>query len=115
VQYADPDEVRSFAGELPDNYLHCRTLGHAWTPHRAQWRPDEGAYWTVYLCPRCDTQRVEWLDEFGDKVRGNYAYEDGYQHKGMGRITGRGRSMLRLEELHRIIDKPKRRTRKKAS
>jgi hypothetical protein len=100
---ADPDEVRSFAAGLTDEYLECRTIGHLWRPFGADWKRDEQAYLVTYLCNRCNTSRHQWLDRFGDVVKGNYDYDEGYQHKGMGRIVGRGRSALRLESLTRII------------
>jgi hypothetical protein len=100
---ADPDEVKTFAAGLSDEYLECRTLSHNWRPFQAEWKRDEGAYLVVYLCHRCNTTRNQWLDRWGDVVKGNYEYDEGYQHKGMGRIVGRGRSALRLESLTRIM------------
>jgi hypothetical protein len=100
---ADPDEVKSFARGLSDEFLECRILSHNWQPFQAAWERDADAYLVQYLCERCNSARHMWIDRFGDVVRGGYDYEDGYQHIGMGRITGRGRSALRLESLSRIL------------
>ena len=100
---ADPDEVKSFAATLSTEHLACRTMQHRWQPFEAKWQKDDAAYLVTYLCDRCATTRTQWIDRFGDVVKGSYEYEDGYQHKGMGRIVGRGRSALRLENLTRLM------------
>lgn len=101
--YADPNEVKAFAANLTDDHLECRTLGHLWRPFQADWKRNDNAYLLTLLCNRCNTTRNQWLDRYGDVIKGNYEYEEGYQHQGMGRIVGRGRSALRLESLTRII------------
>ncbi len=101
--YADPDEVASWAHDLSDAFLLCREIGHNWRPWAAQWVPHEQCYERVLRCTRCRTERQQVLSNRGAIVTSGYAYPDGYQIQGMGRITGEGRDSLRLESLVRIV------------
>lgn len=95
--------AHAFAEGLPDEYLACRNLGHSWRPHRAEWRTDERAYYVSYLCQRCTTEKIQWVDRRGSIVSSHYQYAVDYQNKNHGRLTGEGRAELRLEQVGRLV------------
>ena len=105
---ANPTEVETFAHGLSEAFLLCRELGHNWKPWTAAIA--DGGYERVLRCPRCRTERHQLLDSRGHPVSGHYVYADGYQHKGLGRIVGEGREMLRLESVLRTVSKTAMRT-----
>lgn len=111
--YASPGEVEQFAHQLPEAYLTCRDLGHSWRPFTARALPrrEGGGFERVVKCSRCPTRRVEHLSTSGERLASNMAYPKGYLHKGLGRIVGEGRDVLRLESVTRVLDKPARRSR----
>lgn len=100
--YAQLSDVKQFASELPDKYLHCRDLGHNWMPFQAGAYRD-GGYLVVHRCSRCRTKRRRDLSPSGIPLRSNYEHPDGYLTEGIGRIVGEGRGLLRLESVQRLI------------
>ena len=105
VAVSDVSEAASFAAGLSESHLLCRELGHLWAPFTAR-LADGGGFERVLRCQRCRTERWQLLNSRGGVVTNNYKYAEGYQHKGHGRIVGDGRDALRLESLHRVMDKP---------
>lgn len=99
--YADPGDVREFAGTLPEKFLHCREMNHNWRPYTVGGHPD-GGYERVLRCTRCRTRRVQHLTASGAVISSKYIYPDGYESKGLGRIVGEGRDALRLESIKRV-------------
>lgn len=85
------------------NQIYCRDFGHAWEPFTAH-RVKGGGYDQVLRCGRCTTQRRRALDRYGDPVHSRYDYADGYQIKGLGRITGTDKGQLRIAAVERMID-----------
>jgi hypothetical protein len=85
-------------------YLQCRDFGHAWRPFTARWVPDQRSYHTQLRCTRCRTVRTRYISRNGEQVSKGYVYPDGYQLKGVGRITGEDRDHLRLESVLRVLD-----------
>lgn len=103
--YADPDEVAAFAEGLPEGFLYCRELGHNWRPHTAG-KYKDGGFERTLKCPRCRTEKHQEITSWGVILRVHYTHPDGYLHKGMGRIVGDGRGMMRLESIKRTMAKP---------
>lgn len=101
TSFATVDEVATFATHLPENYLLCREMGHNWRPYAASWEGDH--YERVIRCSRCKTERVQALSSTGSVLSSHYVYVDGYQHQGLGRISGTGRDRLRLESMIRTV------------
>ena len=97
-------EAADFASHLPESYLACRDMGHAWRPFTAGWSTDWGAWERSQVCERCSTIRHQRLSRLGSIMGGSYEYPDGYQHKGLGRLDGSDRDALRLESLHRVFN-----------
>lgn len=105
--YADLGEVADFAEGLKETFLHCRELGHNWRPYTAKKRraKDGGGFIRTLRCTRCKTTREQEIDRTGMVQTNKYEHPEGYLHKGMGRIVGEGRGLLRLESLKRLTAK----------
>jgi hypothetical protein len=101
---AELDEVQEFAENLPEKYLQCRELGHLWRPWTAASNPD-GGFDRTLRCTRCHTKREQVITNRGVVVTNKYIHPEGYLHKGMGRIIGEGRGLLRLESIKRTVTK----------
>lgn len=105
--FANTDDVRAFAEELPDKFLHCREMNHNWRPFDVGSHKD-GGYERTLRCSRCYTRKVQHLDSAGMPVGGTrYEYPEGYQSDGLGRIVGEGRGALRLASITRFMSKGK--------
>ena len=102
--YADVDEVKDFAAELPDRFLECREMGHNWRPHTGKYVDGDSVERTL-RCSRCYTKRVQEISLQGVVLRRHYEHPEGYLHVGMGRIVGEGRDALRVESLTRFMTK----------
>lgn len=107
--------VETFAAGLSDKYLHCRELGHTWTPLTASWDRSARAYDRQLRCKMCRSIRKQLLDSSGHVIRNGYDYSDGYlaKHVAKGSYT---RDVFRLESLTRFLTTDNNPTpRKKAS
>lgn len=102
--YALPEDVQEFAEGLPEKFLYCREMGHNWRPYTAG-RFKDGGFERVLRCSRCRTRRVQEISNKGVIVKNQYVHPEGYLSKGMGRIVGEGRGVLRLESIKRIVAK----------
>lgn len=96
--------VKSFAADLPDEFLLCRELHHHWKPWTVA---REGrSYIRVLRCSRCTTERHQKLSHRGEVLGTHYVHPEGYlREAGSGRITGEGLNLLRLESLNRTTKK----------
>lgn len=92
--------------DLPESYLQCRDMGHVWRPYVASWEPAERAYRRVLHCPRCGTERTQWISASGHIAHGNaYAYPEGYSAPaGYGRMDGGARDAIRLASVLRFVE-----------
>ena len=102
--YSNLDEVAEFAEGLKESYLFCRELGHNWRPYSAG-RYKDGGFERVLRCVRCKTRRVQEINSRGVVLVNKYIHPEGYLHKGLGRIYGEGRGILRLESIKRVVEK----------
>lgn len=100
---ATDQDVQEFAGGLPQGFLECRELGHAWRPHTASWNADSRSFDRTLRCTRCRTLRVEVLSPRGEVLSRHYVYPESYLAANLGRITGTGRDVLRRESLSRQL------------
>jgi hypothetical protein len=69
--------------DLPDNFLACRDLGHAWEPKSYYSVPGRGSrpatVVRVLSCLRCATVREDDLTrKSGEVTSRGYGYPDGY-------------------------------------
>lgn len=88
---------------MQDTHLQCRDFGHSWRPFSARWVPEERCYESQLRCARCRTIRVRLIGQSGQLLGSHYDYADGYIVKGMGRLDGDERNMLRLESVLRVM------------
>ena len=115
TQFADIDNVRSYAADLPAKWLQCRELGHNWGPHKASLN-EEGGFDRILACRRCTAKRHQILDSYGRIVSNSYEYPDGYQMPpGQGRISGDARGVLRLASIQHTMEAQELRTAARSS
>lgn len=93
-------QVQEFASTLPDRFLECRELGHNWKPYTASGHPD-GGFERTLRCSRCRAKRVQHLSNYGTVIANRYEHAKGYLSD-IGRISGGGRGLLRLESINRM-------------
>lgn len=100
---ADTSEVERQAKKWSTATLECRSYGHLWRPSTAQHFPKLRYWYVVRKCGRCTTERHEELDEYGRVFSKWYRYAEGYLTENLGRITGDGRGVLRLQTVLRTF------------
>ena len=123
---ASPEDVETYAGEIPEQYLYCRVWHHDPVPHdiRLVTAKDRDpkhptATWVAHL--RCSHLcGVKWkvlVDSDGAVLsrRVDYSESDGYVLKGKGRIDKHGNQILRQTYFGQKKPAKKRRTQKKAA
>jgi hypothetical protein len=88
---------------MGDAALACRDLGHNWRANSAAWVPKERVYERSLRCTRCRNLRHQILNERGEVISNSYEYRKGYLIKGLGRLSGESRAVLRLEAVQRTI------------
>ena len=100
------------AQRLDDTHVLCRTYGHTWNPVNvvrtlnSRGRPIE---YRAYLhCSRCDANRTQRLDAYGDIVGNTYRYAEGYtkrpDEERITRADARHEYIERLSERLSLID-----------
>jgi hypothetical protein len=100
-------------GDLRDEFVVCRTIGHSWddhpspeVPHTLQWHSAKAA---LFLrCTRCHTERFDYLD--GDMTVGYRYYRYPDRYRGLAKGAG-SRPLLRGEMFRRSLLLRKRRQR----
>ena len=102
---SSPHDASEAIATMPDAHLHCRDYGHAWRAHTARYLTDQRVYEQQLRCTRCRTIRKRLLDRQGDVVRSGYVYVKDYQLRGLGRLTGSDKGMLRLASLNATLAK----------
>ena len=98
-----PSELEHAIHEMDLSYVQCRDFGHSWRPYTARWIPGDNAYRSELKCQRCTAIRVRYLSRTGSQVGGQYDYPDGYLVKGMGRLTGTDRDIIRLQSVLAVL------------
>lgn len=85
----------------PVNHAFCRDLSHSW-----------GAYTAIkigrrferaLMCDRCDTIKIQLLDNRGRILTSKYRYPQDYLRKGHGRLNAEMRAAIRLLTIQQTI------------
>ena len=84
-------------------HIQCRDFGHSWRPYSARWMAKDNAYQSQLQCQRCKTLRVRWLSKTGAQLSGSYDYPEGYLVKGLGRLSGTDRDVIRLQSVLSVL------------
>lgn len=94
---AQVEHLRGEIADLPENYLQCRDLKHAWNVERDYYVLDEyaepgyitdGEIARDLKCLRCESgrQEVYQVRTWGiEKIKNSYHYAEGYQVHGVPR------------------------------
>lgn len=96
--------VRDFVSSLPDDYLECRQFGHNWKPFTVEKGRD--TFKVRVICDRCETFVIHTISRrTGDVVKKPYrSYPKDYlAPHGFGRLDGSARSVIRLENVERLL------------
>ena len=104
VKFAEVDEVATQAETWSDEVLNCRTYNHNWVPSQAAWEEGGSILHVVHSCERCTTQKHMEMSQSGHVYNQWYEYADGYLSKGLGRIAGDARDLLRITSVTRTFD-----------
>jgi hypothetical protein len=103
-------EIEDFSEQLPDNFLECRASGHRKKLRIVRSVRFEGSskYYdqAVYFC---DNRCLTWVEIYdpdtGLPVHRSTQYDPAYLAKGVGRIAGVSRGIVRLELLKRAKER----------
>lgn len=103
ARFASIEAVEQLAEELPDQFLMCRELPHAFMPFNAT-MDQHGVIERTLRCVRCQTRRVMGVNsKTGEMLYSKYEYPDGYLLKGFGRISGPARDVLRRASMGKTL------------
>ena len=83
-------------GDILDEFLLCRDLGHAWAPHDVRVSRKLGEIHRVLQCRSCPTQRTQVLSMDGEIRRNRYEYPEGYVLRGLGHLSVADRAAVRV-------------------
>lgn len=96
-------------GDISDQYLVCRDLGHNWAPHDVHFTRHD--IQRTFKCRHCETLRHQTLTRAGYIVAGRTRYEypeqqtpdaDPYVVKGLGRLSVDDRAAIRVASSQRM-------------
>ena len=90
------EKARQSIDDIPDEFLLCRDLGHAWAPHDVKISRKFGEIHRILQCRSCPTQRTQILDMDGYAKRSRYEYPEGYVLRGVGRLSVADRAHVRV-------------------
>lgn len=82
--------------DIPDEFLLCRDLGHAWAPHDVRISRKYGEIHRILQCRSCPTQRTQILSLDGEIKRSRYEYPEGYVLVGVGHLSVADRAHVRV-------------------
>lgn len=91
--------------DIPEEFLLCRDLGHAWRPHDVKivGKGRHGEIHRILQCRSCPTQRVQVLDMGGYRLRQKYVYPEDqnpdaapYKLRGIGHLSIEDRAAVRV-------------------
>lgn len=103
VEEMTPKQVRQMVADLPDEWLLCRRVRHAWQPLSAARM--RGGGWEILRCSRCGAEKEHQYDRHGNRTyTGQPTYPDGYLFTGQGRMGKDGRLALTHESLRRTYN-----------
>jgi hypothetical protein len=103
IQDVHAADLEKAVQSMKVEYVQCRDFGHSWRPYHAKWWPKENAYESQLRCARCSCVRTRWLSRTGSQIGGAYDYPAGYQMKGLGRLSGTDRDVIRLQSILSVL------------
>lgn len=63
----------------PDDYITCRTYGHAWFEYDSNWTPLFGTPITL-RCERCESERRDTIDSLGRVAGRRYLHPENFAY-----------------------------------
>lgn len=90
------EKLQQSIEDIPEEFLLCRDLGHAWAPHDVKISRKYGEIHRVLQCRSCPTQRTQILEMDGSIKRSRYEYPEGYVLSGVGHLSIADRASIRV-------------------
>lgn len=87
--------------DMPDQFLRCRTWGHAWDDFApVGMRPPEYGWRESLRCTRCGMERHSVIDRKDAVSTRSYYQPDGYARpKGSGKLTSQEKRKMMFERM----------------
>jgi len=98
-----PVSVDEAVKHMAFEHIQCRDFGHSWRPYSARWMPTFNQYESQLMCARCKTIRTRFMSRTGALLDSKYDYADGYTVKGLGRLSGVDRDVIRLQSILGVL------------
>lgn len=102
TKFATADAVKKAAKTMPDEHVHCRTLGHVYATRKVE-PIKNGGYFEVVQCVTCTFSKETTYDRYGYMTGQKTFYPDGYLLKGLGRLRTDTRAVLKVDSLKRYL------------
>ena len=96
-------EIQKAVAAMTLEHVQCRDFGHSWRPFHARWIPADNLYESQLRCSRCTTIRTRFLSRTGEQLSSGYDYAEGYTTKGLGRLSGSDRNVIRLQSIQSVL------------
>lgn len=105
-----PDPISQLERQLqvmPEDYLLCRELRHAWGPYTAAYmRGQRNVIERTLQCKRCKGRKDQQISGKDGSIlwSGQIEYPEGYLFTGVGRITSETMGVIRLASItHQLV------------
>ena len=88
--------IRPVVGQIPIEYIDCRTVQHAWKYTTVE-KKGRRILVQGFRCTRCETVKHQDIDaRNGDILKTDYLYHKDYLISGLGVMTAAERGSIRL-------------------
>jgi hypothetical protein len=102
-------ELTTWVEGLPQQFVACRDMGHAWRPFTAAWDGAARVFRRELRCTRCKTSRVQTLNARGHIESSWYEYPDDYlRPPGSGAYDQSARDLMHLVSVQHLVDQAQR-------
>lgn len=106
---AKTDNSQQSIEDIPEEFLLCRDLGHAWAPFDVKVSRKAQEIHRILQCRSCPTQRIQILDTNGYRLRSKYVYPEDvdkdaapYKLKGVGRLSADDNASVRVMSINHM-------------
>lgn len=95
---------------MPDQFLDCRDMRHAWFKKGVKYIGNEKLYERTMGCRRCGAEKIQLVNaSTGELITGLPGFQHGYHYppnyivKGVGRLTRADNALIRLTSVVRAV------------
>lgn len=102
AKIATPRQVRAQIQDMEEAFVTCKAYGHNWNPLTVQ--KIGGVYTQTLKCSRCTSECTQDINRRGQLMSSRrYNYVDGFLFKGLGRVMGDARGVIRVTALDNML------------